>query len=47
MTETAEQAYRVSSDEFRQYIENLEGLEAEKQDIAEHQKALMAEGRRN
>ena len=47
MTETTEQAYRVSSDELRQYIENFEGLEAEKQDIAEHQKALMKEAAGN
>lgn len=42
-----EQAYRVSSDELRQYIENFEGLEREKQDIAEHQKALMKEAAGN
>lgn len=38
---------RVAPSELRQYIENFEGLEREKQDIAEHQKALMKEASSN
>ena len=38
---------RVAPSELRQYIENFEGLEREKQDIAEHQKALMKEASGN
>lgn len=33
----------VSADELRQFIERFEQLEAEKRDIAEQQKELMAE----
>lgn len=35
----------VSAGELRQFIEQYEALAAEKQDIAEHQKALMAEAK--
>ena len=42
MTDT-DQAYSVTADELRQFIERYEHLEAEKQDIADQQKELMAE----
>ena len=42
MTDT-DQAYNVTADELRQFIERYEHLEAEKQDIADQQKELMAE----
>ena len=38
-------AYGVASDELRQFIEQFEQLEAEKKDIAERQKEIMAEAR--
>lgn len=37
--------YRVTADELRQFIERVERLEAEKQDIAEQQKEVMAEAK--
>lgn len=37
--------YRVTADELRQFIERYERLEAEKQDIAEQQKEVMAEAK--
>lgn len=37
--------YRVTADELRQFIERWERLEAEKKDIAEQQKEVMAEAR--
>ena len=37
--------YRVTADELRQFIERFERLEAEKQDIAEQQKEVMAEAK--
>ena len=40
-----EQSYRVSADELRQFIERCERLEAEKRDIAEQQKEVMAEAK--
>lgn len=36
------QAYSVAADELRQFIEQFEQLEAEKKDIAEQQKEVMA-----
>lgn len=36
-------AYNVSADELRQFIERFEQLESEKQGIAEQQKELLAE----
>lgn len=41
----APDAYAVSSDELRQFIERFEQLEAEKADVAEQQKELMAEAK--
>lgn len=43
MTETTEQAYRVSADELRQFVERIERLDQEKKDIAEQRKEVMAE----
>ena len=36
---------RVTADELRQFIERMERLEAEKKDIAEQQKEVMAEAK--
>ncbi len=38
-------AYNVTADELRQFIERAEQLEAEKRDVAEQQKELMAEAK--
>jgi len=38
-------SYRVTADELRQFIERYERLEAEKRDIAEQQKEVMAEAK--
>ena len=38
-------AYSVTADELRQFIERYEQLEAEKADVAEQQKELMAEAK--
>jgi uncharacterized protein (UPF0335 family) len=38
-------AYSVTADELRQFIERFEQLEAEKKDVAEQQKELMAEAK--
>ena len=40
-----DQAYSVAADELRQFIEQFEQLEAEKKDIAERQKEVMAEAK--
>lgn len=37
--------YRVTADELRQFIERNERLEAEKKDIADQQKEVMAEAK--
>ena len=37
--------YNVAADELRQFIEQFEHLEAEKKDIAERQKEVMAEAK--
>lgn len=37
--------YSVAADELRQFIERFEHLEAEKQDIADQQKEVMAEAK--
>lgn len=44
MTDTND-TYNVTADELRQFIERYEQLEAEKKDIAENQKELMAEAK--
>lgn len=38
-------AYRVTADELRQFIERYERLEAEKVNLAEQQKEVMAEAK--
>jgi uncharacterized protein (UPF0335 family) len=38
-------AYRVAASELRQFIERLERLDAEKKDLAEQQKEVMAEAK--
>ena len=38
-------SYRVTADGLRQFIERFERLEAEKKDIAEQQKEVMAEAK--
>ncbi|MEM1066353.1 MAG: DUF2312 domain-containing protein [Pseudomonadota bacterium] len=43
--DTADATYRVTADELRQFIERFERLEAEKQDIADQQKEVMAEAK--
>ena len=35
-------SYRVTADELRQFIERIERLDAEKKDLAEQQKEVMA-----
>ena len=40
-----DQAYGVAADELRQFIEQFEQLEAEKKDIVEQQKEIMAEAK--
>ncbi len=44
-TSTPESSYRVTADELRQFIERFERLEAEKRDIADQQKEVMAEAK--
>ena len=39
------ESYRVTADELRQFIERFERLEAEKKDLAEQQKEVMAEAK--
>ena len=39
------QAYDVTAEELRQFIERYEHLDAEKKDIAEQQKEVMAEAK--
>jgi uncharacterized protein (UPF0335 family) len=38
-------SYRVTADEIRQFVERFERLEAEKADIADQQKEVMAEAK--
>ncbi|MBZ4023274.1 hypothetical protein CKO11_12475 [Rhodobacter sp. TJ_12] len=40
-----DRAYNVAADELRQFIEQYEHLEAEKQDITEQQKDVMSEAK--
>ena len=39
------ESYRVAADELRQFVERYERLEAEKKDIADQQKEVMAEAK--
>ena len=43
--DVTDKAYGVAADELRQFIEQFEQLEAEKKDIAERQKEVMAEAK--
>jgi uncharacterized protein (UPF0335 family) len=43
--EVREAAYRVTANELRQFIERWERLEAEKADISDQQKEVMAEAK--
>ena len=38
-------AYRVAADELRQFVERIERLDAEKRDVAEQAKEVMAEAK--
>ena len=40
-----DRSYRVTADELRQFIERIERLDAEKKDLAEQQKEVMAEAK--
>ncbi|SDG09684.1 DUF2312 domain-containing protein [Rhodobacter capsulatus] len=40
-----DRAYAVAADELRQFVEQYEQLDAEKKDITEQQKDIMAEAR--
>ncbi len=42
---TPDATYRVTADELRQFIERIERLDAEKKDLAEQQKEVMAEAK--
>ena len=37
--------YSITADELRQFVERFEAMEAEKKDVAEQQKELMAEAK--
>ena len=41
----ASDAYSVTADELRQFIERFEQLDAEKKDVADQQKEVMAEAK--
>ena len=41
----SDSSYRVTADELRQFIERIERLDAEKKDLAEQQKEVMAEAK--
>ena len=43
--DVANQAFRVIANELRQFVERFERLEAEKKDIADQQKEVMAEAK--
>ncbi|MEL6644147.1 MAG: DUF2312 domain-containing protein [Pseudomonadota bacterium] len=45
MNDISDTTYRVTADELRQFIERIERLEAEKKDIADQQKEVMAEAK--
>ncbi|MEM9757340.1 MAG: DUF2312 domain-containing protein [Pseudomonadota bacterium] len=44
-TSAPTESYRVTAEELRQFVERFERLEAEKKDIAEQQKEVMAEAK--
>lgn len=41
----ADSTYRVTANELRQFVERIERLDAEKKDLAEQQKEVMAEAK--
>lgn len=45
MTDNTDQTYSVAADELRAFIERYERLEAEKKDIVDAQKEVMAEAK--
>jgi len=45
MSDITSDAYSVTAEELRQFIERFEHLEAEKKDIADQQKEVMAEAK--
>jgi len=45
MEDQPQTQYRVTANELRQFIERFERLEAEKKDIADQQKEVMAEAK--
>jgi uncharacterized protein (UPF0335 family) len=45
ITDPKPDTYRVTAEELRQFIERWERLEAEKKDIADQQKEVMAEAK--
>ena len=46
MSDTSDDtSYRVTAGELRQFVERIERLEAEKKDIADQQKEVMAEAK--
>ncbi|MFU8897539.1 DUF2312 domain-containing protein [Roseinatronobacter thiooxidans] len=45
MSDITNDAYNVTAEELRQFIERFEHLEAEKKDIADQQKEVMAEAK--
>ena len=44
-TENTDANYRVTAGELRQFVERIERLDAEKKDLAEQQKEVMAEAK--
>jgi uncharacterized protein (UPF0335 family) len=42
---TNDETHRATQSEIRQYVERYERLEAEKKDIADHQKEVMSEAK--
>ena len=46
MTDTStDTSYRVTADELRQFVERIERMDAEKKDLADQQKEVMAEAK--
>jgi uncharacterized protein (UPF0335 family) len=45
VVEPADSSYRVTADELRSFVERYERLEADKRDIADQQKEVMAEAK--
>jgi len=45
MQDVIDNTYRVTADELRHFIERIERLDAEKKDIADQQKEVMAEAK--